>query len=159
MKGNWNKAINLVLANEGGYINNPKDPGGETNFGISKRSYPSEDIKNMTKERATQIYKQNYWDKVKGDQLSNKLDIAVFDCAVNSGVGTASKILQKVVGATPDGVIGPKTLAAIDATVNVYSKFLFAWVKNYFSIVNSKPTQMIFLNGWINRVLKIVLGS
>jgi lysozyme family protein len=155
MNYNWEKAISLVLANEGGYVNNPNDPGGETNFGISKRSYPNEDIKNMTKERAVQIYKANYWDKVKGDQLPDKIDIAVFDCGVNCGTSTAIKLLQTAIGTTADGIIGPKTLTAA-SKAGAYKKFLSAWLYKYYSIVKAKPTQETFLKGWFNRVLNTI---
>ena len=69
MKDNYLACIEVVLKSEGGYVNDPHDPGGETNFGISKRAYPSVDIKHLTKEGAIAIYKKDYWDKIKGDDL------------------------------------------------------------------------------------------
>lgn len=108
----WERAIQFVLAYEGGYVNDPNDAGGETNFGISKRAYPSVDIKALTVDQAKDIYKKDYWAAVCADQLPEPLSIAVFDCAVNQGVGVASRLLQLAVGATVDGKVGPKTIGA-----------------------------------------------
>lgn len=110
------RAVAIVLAHEGGYVNDPNDPGGETNFGISKRRYPDEDIKGMTAARATDLYHSDFWLAVRGDELPPALALQVFDMAVNAGPGTAIKILQEVLGATIDGVLGPKTLAAAAAS-------------------------------------------
>jgi lysozyme family protein len=102
-----------TLGHEGGYTNNPSDPGGETNWGISKRAYPNVDIANLTQDQAKAIYKSDYWDKISGDTLHPALACITFDAAVNNGVGSASRWLQTAVGATPDGSIGPATRAAI----------------------------------------------
>lgn len=111
----YDEAFKLVIGHEGGYVNHPKDPGGETKYGITKRDYPDEDIKNLTLGRAKEIYKESYWDKINADNLPKQLRYAVFDAAVNSGVGQASKWLQRAVGVRDDGVIGPQTLAAVRA--------------------------------------------
>jgi lysozyme family protein len=110
----FNTAVARVLESEGGYVNDPNDPGGETNFGISKRSYPNEDIRGMTAERATEIYFRDYWQAVRGDDLSFPVAIVLFDCAVNQGVKTAIRLLQGACKVTEDGVIGPATIAAAD---------------------------------------------
>ncbi len=81
MKENWEKAISFVLKWEGGYSNDPYDSGGETKYGISKRSYPNLDIKNLTLEQAKEIYKRNYWDKIDGDNLPYPRDIIMMDTA------------------------------------------------------------------------------
>ena len=109
----FKRAFKLVIGHEGGYVNNPNDPGGETKYGISKRSYPDEDIAGMTLERAKEIYKRDYWDKVRGDELPGPVDFLTFDAAVNSGVGSAARWLQQAVGVADDGKVGPLTLAAV----------------------------------------------
>lgn len=111
----FEKAIRFVLIHEGGYVDDPDDPGGETNFGISKRAHPREDIKNMTKERAAAIYRSDYWDRCHCDALPPSLAMVTFDAAVNQGVGAAVRMLQKAVGTTVDGVMGPMTEAAAQA--------------------------------------------
>lgn len=109
---NFEKCLAFTLAHEGGYVNDPHDPGGETNLGISKRAYPGENIKAMTRERAAQIYRRDYWDAVRGDDLPAGLDLVAFDAAVHSGPARSARWLQKAVGAKADGRIGPETIAA-----------------------------------------------
>lgn len=104
-----------IIGHEGGYVNHPADPGGETKFGISKRSYPDENIKAMTLERAEELYFRDFWTPLKCDKLHPALAEFVFDFGVNSGMPTAAKAVQKAVGALPDGNIGPKTLALISS--------------------------------------------
>ena len=116
---NFDRAVYLILKHEGGYVNNPNDTGGETNFGISKRAYPDLDIAELSVFTAQEIYKRDFWDKVKGDHLPTGLDLTVFDFAVNAGVSRASKVLQKIVGAKPDGIIGSKTLNLINTHSDV----------------------------------------
>lgn len=105
-------ALKLILRHEGGYVNDLKDPGGETKYGISKRAYPNEDIKNLTIERAGQLYKRDYWDKIKGDDLPEAIAVTVFDFAVNAGVRRAVRMMQRLLNVPSDGIIGAKTLAA-----------------------------------------------
>lgn len=117
MTTNYDKAFTLVIAAEGGYVNDPNDPGGETNFGISKRQYPNVDIKNLTLDDAKTIYQRDYWDAIQGDSLPWPLCAFVFDCAVNQGCDSAAdfaaqKMLQGALGLTQDGIIGPATLSA-----------------------------------------------
>ncbi len=82
-------ALAFVLEHEGGYVNDPADPGGETKYGISKRSYPSIDIKKLTAEQAGQIYRTDFWDRCHCDGYDYPLALAVFDSAVNCGCGKA----------------------------------------------------------------------
>lgn len=112
----------MLLAHEGGFVNHPKDPGGMTNLGVTKKVYENwlgrevseQEMRNLTITDVAPIYKTKYWDKVKGDSLPSGVDWAVFDWAVNSGTGRAARMLQKVVGVTADGAIGPMTLAAVN---------------------------------------------
>lgn len=149
MKSNFDACMAKVFASEGGYVHNPNDPGGETNLGISKRSYPREDIRNMTKARAAQIYRRDFWNAVKGDELPAGLDLVAFDAAVNSGPSRGAKWLQSALGVTADGRIGPKTLTAartapstaIDRACNAR----LGWLRTL-------STWKHFGNGWTRRV-------
>jgi lysozyme family protein len=110
---NFDSAFEKLIGHEGSYVNDPRDPGGETNWGISKRSYPDIDIKSLTIEQAKALYKRDYWDRARCDSLHPIIAFQVFDAAVNSGIGQSIRFLQKAVGVADDGVVGPKTLAAI----------------------------------------------
>ena len=152
----FEKAIDKVLINEGGYVDDPNDKGGETKYGISKRSYPSVDIKNLTTDEAKAIYKLDYWDRVKGDEIrSDLIAFELFDTAVNMGVRTASKLIQGCVGVHPDGIIGNKTLEAINSTDEelLLLRFKLAKVARYAYITKKRPANRKFLLGWINRTL------
>lgn len=116
MRENFDRCMAEVFKHEGGYINHPSDPGGETNFGISKRSYPKEDIRNMTRERAAAIYRRDFWAKIRADDLPAGLDMVAFDAAVNSGPARGARWLQQAVGVTADGKVGPATLMAAKST-------------------------------------------
>lgn len=110
---NFNGAVNIILAHEGGYSNDSEDPGGETNFGISKSAYPDVDIKKLTTQAAVAIYHRDYWQTMKCDQLPSGLDLMAFDAAVQHGTGTAARLMQAAAGVAADGNIGPITLAAV----------------------------------------------
>ena len=110
--------VHMVLEHEGGYVNHPSDPGGETKYGISKRAYPDVDIAELTEDDAADLYKRDYWDRIKGDDLPVGVACVVMDYAVNSGISRASKALQSVCGiSNGDGVIGPHSLASVWTTV------------------------------------------
>ena len=109
----FKETIDIVLKHEGGYVNDPKDAGGETNFGISKRAYPHLDILSLSESQAEGIYWTDYWLKCQCNVLPKGLDLMVMDCAVNMGVARASKILQNIVGTKADGIIGSITLRAV----------------------------------------------
>ncbi len=118
---NYNECLKIILMHEGGYVNHPKDPGGETNLGVTKRVYEewggTKEMKDLTIEDVEPIYKKNYWDKIKGDDLPDGLDLCVFDFGVNAGPGRAAKFLQKLLGVTQDGGIGPQTLGALQSAI------------------------------------------
>lgn len=112
---NFAFAIERVLGHEGGYVNNPDDPGGETNWGISKRSYPELDIKNLTRDQAIAIYNIDFWMKARCSSLPDSVAYQALDFAVNSGPVPAIMALQRAAGAIPDGFVGPVTMARIVA--------------------------------------------
>ncbi|WP_457642654.1 glycoside hydrolase family 108 protein [Persephonella sp.] len=150
-------AFRLVLAKEGGYVNDPYDSGGETKYGISKKAYPHLDIKNLTLQQAKEIYYRDYWIPSKADKLPDQLAIMHFDTAVNTGVKTANKILQKALNRQGfdlqvDGIIGPKTLNAIK-NANL-SKLLADYTiernRYYAKVGNSR-----YIKGWINRSISV----
>ena len=130
MKENFEEAIKFILKWEGGYTNDPNDPGGETNFGISKRSYPHEDIKNMTIKRAKEIYYQNYWLKAECDKLPTPLDVIVFDTAVNCGRSRAKEFMLSSLG---------------------WQDYLFRRIEFYAGLKTAK----YYLRGWVNRVIDL----
>ena len=117
MQSNYDKCLKAILHHEGGYVNHPKDPGGETNLGVTKRVYEehggTKDMKDLTVEDVAPIYKKGYWDKMKGDDLPSGLDLCVFDFGVNAGPGRSAKYLQTMIGTVADGGIGPNTLKAV----------------------------------------------
>jgi lysozyme family protein len=152
----FKECVDQILHHEGGYVNDPLDAGGETNFGISKRAYPNLDIRNLTVDQAKLIYFNDYWKPIHGDQIvSNELALQVFDMAVNAGTGAAAKILQAIVGAHQDGAIGPLTLKAVDrypSIAGLIERYKFERAKFYCRIVSSNHSQARFLMGWINRI-------
>jgi lysozyme family protein len=110
---NYDTAINRLLGNEGGYVHDPDDPGGETKWGISKRSYPGINIKDLTREQAIALYRRDFWDRAGLESQPLVIGFQMLDFAVNSGAGTALRALQRAAGVADDGHIGPHTLAAI----------------------------------------------
>lgn len=146
---NFEKAVLVILENEGGYVNDPNDSGGETKYGISARSFPDLDIKNLTKEQAISIYKKEYWDKIQGDKLPYRIALQVFDMAVNAGVSVAVKMLQEIAGTYKDGVVGKKTLDA-SAKIDQFSYFI-ARLRFY----EKAKDKGGFRQGWINRATKV----
>ena len=121
MRDNFEHCLKMLLHHEGGFVNHPKDPGGMTNLGVTKKVYDAwigresteAEMRALTPADVGPIYKKKYWDKVRGDDLPAGVDWAAFDWAVNSGAGRPAKAIQRIVGATQDGAIGPKTLQAV----------------------------------------------
>ena len=109
----FDRAFELLIGLEGGYVHDPNDPGGETKFGISKRAYPALDIVSLTAVDAKRVYRRDYWEFVFGDALLWPLSYFVFDAAVNQGVAPAIRMLQQALGVEADGIIGPQTLASV----------------------------------------------
>ena len=154
---NFDDCLKLILHHEGGYVNHPKDPGGETNLGVTKRVYEewggTKNMRDLTVEDVAPIYKKNYWDRVKADQIPEGLNLCVFDWAVNSGTGRAAKKLQGMIGTTVDGGIGPNTLRAlklycetegVEAAISEYTKIR----QEFYESLSTFDT---FGRGWTRR--------
>jgi lysozyme family protein len=159
MANNFKKCLEIILHHEGGYVNHPKDPGGETNLGVTKRVYEewggTKDMKDLTVDDVAPIYKKNYWDKMKGDELPAGLDLCVFDFGVNAGPGRAAKYLQTMIGTTPDGGIGPMTLQALANYVEEQGgvdEVIKDYQKERQKYYESLSTFSTFGKGWTRRV-------
>jgi len=149
----FEQAIEHILDKEGGYVNNPKDSGGETKFGISKRSYPKLNIKDLTRQQAIEIYRRDFWQKIRADELPERIRLHVFDFAVNAGVTTAIKTLQGCIGINTDGIIGRNTiLMCKDVTPWNYA---VSRTMHYVNLVKKRPKDIVFLAGWLHRNLDI----
>ena len=156
----FDEIIDVTLKHEGGYVNDPNDLGGETNFGITKRFYPDLDIKNLTKEEAKDIYRRDYWDKYHTDDLPDNLKHIYFDMSVNQGNKTAVKILQRAANAkganlTVDGGFGPYTVMAIGKYKPSLERVRSYRVLYYAQLVAKKPEQERFWFGWYRRSLEV----
>lgn len=153
---NFDQSFDKLIVYEGLYSNNPKDPGGETKYGISKRAYPDTDIKALTLDDAKAIYRRDYWDRAQCDRLSPMLAYLVFDCAVNSGIGQSIRFLQRSVGVADDGAMGPLTMAAIkrvDAE-SVCARFL----GQRLDFMTRLSTFDVFGKGWARRIADQLKG-
>ena len=158
---NWPQCFALVLKNEGGYVDNPADPGGATNLGCTKATWEAwvghpvtkDDIKALTPNNVMPLYKAKYWDTIKGDDLPEGVDYAVFDYAINSGPSRAAKALQSVLSITVDGQIGPATLRALE-TANP-REVATAVCEARLAFLQSLPTYGTFGKGWSNRVSEV----
>ena len=155
---NWGEIFQKLQLLERGFVNHPKDPGGMTNLGVTKRVWEDwiyhpaneADMRGLTPGMVEPLYRERYWRKVRGDELPGGVDLAVFDCAVNSGPGRAAMLLQQAIGVWPDGVIGQKTMAAIKAadakaTVDRFCDLRLAFLRGL-------PTWPTFGKGWERRV-------
>jgi lysozyme family protein len=109
----FKKAVQQILKWEAGYVNDPADPGGETKYGISKRSYPALNIRDLTQDAAEKIYFADYWTKCKCDKMPYSIALLVFDTAVNMGTGAAVKMLQQALNINPDGIPGSETISTV----------------------------------------------
>jgi len=162
MKENFDAAFAQVIKSEGGYVWDKDDAGGETNLGVTVgawgaylgRAIQPGEMKALTQETVKPFYKAMYWDKVKGDDLPAGVDYAVFDFAVNAGVGRAAKFLQRSVGAVDDGVIGSGTLGLVAKADPQKTLDNFADQKQRFynGLATNNPSQQKFLKGWLARV-------
>lgn len=159
MNSDWEASIIFVLKEEGGYTLDPNDHGGETNFGISKRSYPNEDIKNMTETRAREIYQKDFWQACRCDELPSPLAIAVFDSAVNQGTGGATRCLQIALGnLAVDGIMGEQTIAAaFKSTQPLTRQFMAQRMVRYIRTIMKDNSQEAFADNWSNRLMRLAM--
>jgi lysozyme family protein len=147
----FDQAFDRLIGHEGGYVFNPHDPGGETKFGISKRSYPHLDIHSLTLADAKTIYKRDFWDRAQCDKLHPDLAFDLFDGAVNSGIGQAIRWLQRAVGVADDGVVGPLTLASINRENDTCA--IRARYNGYrLDFMTRLSTWDVFGKGWARRI-------
>ena len=158
MNNNFKECLDLVLKSEGGWVNHPSDPGGETNLGVTKRvweeyvGHPVESLKKLTKDDVAPMYEQKYWRPCYGEVLPRGLDFVVFSMGVNAGPGRSVKLLQQSIGCVSDGIIGPRTRELISAsnTATLIAKFSETRREYYRSL----KTFPIFGKGWLARVDK-----
>jgi lysozyme family protein len=156
MPSNFQECLDLVLKSEGGWVNHPSDPGGETNLGVTKAvweeylGHPVKTMKNLTKDDVAPMYELKYWRPCYCEVLPRGLDFVVFSMGVNAGPGRSVKLLQQSIGCVPDGVIGPRTRELISASnsANLIAKFSETRREYYRSL----KTFPIFGKGWLARV-------
>jgi len=148
---NFDTAFEQLISHEGGYVFDPRDPGGETKFGISKRTYPTLDIRNLTLADAKAIYHRDFWQRAQCDKLHPDLAFDVFDAAVNSGVGQAIRWLQRSAGVADDGVVGPLTLAAIQR-LDDPSAIRARFSGHRLDFMTRLSTFDVFGKGWARRI-------
>ena len=158
MKENYAQALKQVLKYEGGKVDDPRDPGGRTAYGITQDTYdawrkkqnlPTVDVFTISQADVAAIYRQEYWDRIRGDDLPAGVDFAVFDYAVNSGVSRAAKTLQAVVGVTQDGQIGPQTIQAAKTYVAM------AVTNKRLAFMQSLSIWSTFGKGWAARIADV----
>ena len=166
MKSTWALAFAELMKSEGGFTDDTRDPGnflpdgrpGCTNLGVTQAAWEAfighkvthEDMKALTPETVEPFYKKKYWDAVKADDLPDGLDYLMFDFAINAGPGRAIKTMQKAIGSTPDGAIGPKTMQALKDANQGELVAKFSAEKEAF--YRSLPTFATFGKGWLRRV-------
>lgn len=162
MRANFDQALAAVLAHEGGYVNHPRDPGGATNRGVTQSVYDDWRAKNILSKQSVRvispaevmaIYKRQYWDAVRGDELPAGVDYCVFDFAVNSGVKRAARYLQRAASVTDDGQIGPATMRAI-AMLDA-GELVDAICGARLAFLKSLSTFDTFGRGWSSRVAEV----
>jgi lysozyme family protein len=136
---NFDRAVAFVIHEEGGYVNDPADPGGETKFGISKRAYPSIDIKNLTVEQAKTIYRRDYWNPLQLDARKYGPALCLFDCAVNQGLGRARQLLARVATSSQPFIVAFQSERAL----------------HYAGL----PTFARFGRGWMRRLLRVTIEA
>ena len=156
MASNFQECLDLVLKSEGGWVNHPSDPGGETNLGVTKRvwveyvGHPVESLKKLTKDDVAPLYELKYWRPCYCEVLPRGLDFVVFSMGVNAGPGRSVKLLQSAIGCVPDGVIGPRTRELISSSngADIIKKFSTAR-REYYQSLKTFP---MFGKGWLLRV-------
>jgi lysozyme family protein len=156
----FDQALKVILKHEGGYVNHPRDPGGETNLGVTRRVWQTwvgrtdVDMRALTPAKVAPLYKAHYWDKVSGDDFPPALALVLFDFGVNAGVSRAAKLLQRIVGAVADGQIGRGTRQAVQAYVTAHglAKLIEAYSEARRDYYRALSTFDTFGRGWLRRV-------
>ena len=171
----FTKAFQLMIAHEGGYVNDPDDPGGETYKGVARKifskwngwttvdmlkrqpGFPANLDKDAElQESVSDFYRVTFWDQMKGDQITDQaVATSIFDFGVNAGMGTSASLAQMVVGAKTDGVIGPQSVASLNTfnTEHFLAAFTVAKIARYVNIVKKRPTSQKYFYGWVLRAL------
>mgnify|MGYP000149916698 CR=1 FL=1 len=162
MRSSFDNIIETILEHEGGYVDHKDDRGGETNFGISSKYHPDIDIKNLTREQATEIYYKRYWIKNKISTYPENIQKVMFDMTVNMGNSRAVKILQQAVNQKTrrstlkvDGKFGKKTLRAVTRNKIELDRIQMFRAKFYFDIIRRNPSQKSFMYGWFKRAIQV----
>ena len=153
----------MLLVHEGGFVNHPDDPGGMTNLGVTKKVWEEwvghdvseKEMRNLTPTMVASLYKRKYWDACRADELVSGLDYCVFDVAVNSGVGRAIKLLQQIVGATPDGGYGSITAALVKEAEKDPEKIISLFSSRRLEFLESLKAFPTFGKGWSRRVAEV----
>lgn len=169
----FTEALDLILAFEGGYVNDPADPGGATNYGVIQKTYDAyrdsihserQSVKAITQEEVAFIYKRDYWDATRCNEIAaidSVIALAYFDCCVNNGSGAAGRVLQRCCGVIADGIVGPKTLVALQTKIEANRSgfqmaFFAARLDLYLDIVMHRSLLLKFLPSWGRRLQKLM---
>ena len=147
---NFDKAIERILSHEAGYVFSKRDPGGETRWGISKRSYPAVNIKLLTREQAIAIYKRDFWDRLDMEALPCGAAFQLLDFAVNSGIETAVRALQRAIGVAPDGHWGPVSKAR--AAVTSHTDLILGILAERLDFMTNLVHWPTYGRGWARRI-------
>lgn len=168
MEANFETETGWLLVHEGGYVNHPKDPGGATNRGVTQATYDGyrrrmnlakRSVKEITMAEVMAIYKSQYWDVVKGDELPAGLDYAVYDFSVNSGASRAVKFLQELLGVKADGMLGNQTLGALaEFSPEDMRELIQNYCEKRWNWMKTLKTWSTFGTGWTRRVMGEQLG-
>jgi lysozyme family protein len=161
MNTNFDACLAHLLKHEGGFVNHPSDPGGATNLGVTQavwedwidRTVSEENMRALTPAKVAPLYKELYWDRIKGDKLPSGVDYLVFDAAVNSGVSRAAKWLQTTVAAVADGAIGEQTLKLVMLTNPLM--LIDKYSANRLAFLQRLATWPTFGKGWERRVEEV----
>lgn len=171
MQANFNTSLDFIFKHEGGFVHNPKDPGGATNLGVTQATLShwrsslvtADEVKLLTKAEATSIYHALYWNVCRCPEHPPGLDLVLFDCAVNCGASRSAAFLQSLLGVKPDGVIGPITLDALEhflftdtdalgSSLNRWRALVEDLIQKRANYYATLPTYAEFGKGWMNRL-------
>jgi lysozyme family protein len=157
--------LKVILKHEGGYVNHPRDPGGITNLGVTKRVWEEwtrrrvteAEMRGLTPDMVAPLYRKNYWDKVRGADLAPGLDLHVFDFAVNAGPARAMRYLQMMIGAVPDSKIGPASLKSLSKYIDAHGirRAILRYAELREGYYRELPTFKTFGKGWLRRVREV----